>query len=266
MKNIDIITKIASKEIKTNYNNNTMFLISLSFIILNLSILNLGNIFDNTSSDPKSILLSIIHMQMYIIPLYSLILSYDSVLKEREFGILELFMSYPLNYKDILIGKWLGYCTTFTISFLFGFIPVFFYLITIEVSLLQNIQFVINSIWLNMIFNFIGILISTCSKNRTFIISLNMLIWVISIFLYDIFFTIIVIISNGTIIDNYIDIILFLNPSEIFRTNSIIQLIPIDYAEIFSLNTKTINKFTTTTSMIFWFIILFILTYKNKEK
>ena len=57
------------------------------------------------------LLLSLIHLQMYAVPLFAFVLSYAGVLAEREQGTLDLLLSYPIVYRDLILGKWLGFCS-----------------------------------------------------------------------------------------------------------------------------------------------------------
>lgn len=258
---------IFKKEVFDYVNNYWILFMALSLFFVNFILFFFGSFFslDKHVIDNRSLLLSLIHLQMYIIPLFSLILSYDSILRERELGTLDLFFSYPFNYTELLLSKWLGYCFVFIISFLLGFFPILYFLYNIDVSFLNVFLFLLNCIWLSLIFNFLGIFISAKIKDRTFIILTSILIWIFFIFIYDLFFISLVIFANGILSSDFINNFLLLNPVEIFRLVSIIYLLPSDANDIFGLNIESLNIYFVFISMFFWIFVPIFIVYLLKN-
>jgi len=264
------IIKIAKKEILFNFNNYWVFLSALIFCIINFVIIYFGETIsgDYSQTDIRSLSLSIIHLQMYLIPLLSFILSYDSILFEKELGVFDLILSYRITLLDIFLGKLFGNSLIFFISFILGFLPVAIYLFFLGIKLYVLIKFILVSIWLSFIFNSFAIYISYLSKDRTFVILLSIFIWLFFIFIYDILFTFLAIISYGTFSSNMLSFLLFFNPAEIFRVISILYFIPYDANDLFAINTGILDSFYIIISMFIWFLLsigIFTFTYLNKR-
>ena len=140
-------------------------------------------------------------------------------------------------------------------SFLLGiFIPMF-YLNMTGIGGLKIIEFLLLSIWLNMVFSYIGIIISVFSKNRTIAISVSIIIWAIFIFLYDAGFIIFVIIMNGEIMPDKFNLLLLLNPVEIFRLISIFIFIPEDIIDLFDISVNLLDTKYIIISIITWLLL-----------
>ena len=264
------IIKIAKKEIIFNFRNYWVFLSALIFCIVNFVIIYFGETIsgDYSQTDIRSLALSIIHLQMYLIPLLSFILSYDSILFEKELGIFDLILSYRITLLDIFIGKLFGNSLIFFLSFVLGFFPVAVYLFLLGIKLYILAKFIIAAMWLSFVFNAFAIYISYLSKDRTFVILLSIFIWLFFIFIYDILFTFLAIISFGTLSSNMLSLLLFFNPAEIFRLISIIYFIPYDANDLFVVNSGFLNLFYIIISMCVWFLFsisIFVFTYLNKR-
>lgn len=262
------IYKIAKKEIVFNFYNYWFLLSAIIFCSINFIIIYFGEIIsgDYSQTDIRSLSLSVIHLQMYIIPLLSFILSYDSILSEREAGTLDLILSYRITLFDILTGKLLGNSFIFMFAFLTGFIPVSIYLYMLGLEIKTLINFIIISIWLSIIFNAFAIYISNLSKDRTFVILLSIFIWLFFIFIYDILFTFITIFFYGILSNNFLNMLLFLNPVEIFRLISIFIFIPTDANDLFGINISNLKIIYLVISMISWLIISLTLFIAKLKK
>jgi len=254
--NVYNIYKIAKKEIIFNFNNYWVLLSAFIFCIINFVIIYFGETLsgDHSQTDIRSLSLSIIHLQMYLIPLLSFMLSYDSILSERESGVLDLILSYRITLLDIFMGKLFGNSLVFMVSFLLGFSPVAVYLFMLGVSFIVLIKFIFASIWLSFIFNSFALFISNSSKDRTFVILLSIFIWLFFIFIYDILFTFFAVLLYGTLSGDMLSFFLFLNPAEVFRLISIFYFIPFDANELFGINVGFLKSIHIVLSMFIWFL------------
>lgn len=263
------IYKISIKEINFNFKNYWFLLSAIIFCITNFIIIYFGEIIsgDYSQTDIRSLSLSLIHLQMYIIPLLSFILSYDSILSEKEAGILDLILSYRISMFEIFIGKLFGNSIIFMLSFLIGFSPVSIYLYLIGIDANILIKFILVAIWLSIIFNSIALYISNTSKNRTFVILLSIFIWLFFIFIYDILFTFMAIFFYGILSNNFLNLLLFINPVEIFRLISIFLFIPFDANDLFGINIENLKIEYIIISMAIWVILsIFIFLPKKKKR
>lgn len=259
--NINNVYVISKKEFISNIKNYWFLFSSIIFCFLNFIIIYFGEIIsgDYSQTDIRSLSLSIIHLQMYLIPLFSFILSYDAILSERESGVLDLILSYRVTILEVLIGKLFGNCIVFTISFLLGFLPVAFYLYFLGIKVLVLFKFILISIWLSFIFNAFALYVSNSSRDRTFVILLSIFIWLFFVFVYDVIFTFLVVLFYGYVSNFILSFLLFFNPAELFRLISIFYFIPNDANDLFGIN---VNFFDTTYLFLYiflWVILIFFI-------
>lgn len=265
-----IFCKISKKEIKHNIYSYWFLLSAFVFFSLNFVIIYFGEAIsgDYSQTDVRSLALSIIHLQMYLIPLFSFILSYDSILSEKESGMLDLILSYKITFFDLLIGKLIGNSIVFTVSFFLGFFPIFFYLMFLGFSIYVLLKFLLFCIWLIFVFNSIALYISLSSKDRTFVILLSIFIWLFFIFIYDVFYIVLAIIFDTKSLSNNLSFLLFFNPVEIFRLVSIFYFMPNDANDLFGINVGILSLFYVYLFAIVWVLSLlfgFYLVYlKNR--
>lgn len=257
MFNFKIIVYFIRKEIVTNIKNFLFFILCLLFFFLNFFLLYFSNVFHISIEeiDKNSLILSLIHLQMYIIPLFSLLLSYDILLKERELGILQLFLSYPFFYHNVLYGKIIGYWFIISISFFFGLIPIFIFLKGLFNSIIYSFFFLFFCMVLSFIFITFGTYISLFFKDRTIVILINIICWLFFVFFYDFLF--IFFFYNSTIIIKFIKFFFILNPVESFKICSILYFSPLILEDIFGyFITKDICVYSFIL-FFFWFFIPF---------
>lgn len=258
--NTNNIYIIARKEFISNLKNYWFFLSAIIFCLLNFIIIYFGEILsgDHSETDIRALSLSIIHLQMYLIPLFSFILSYDSILSDKESGVFYLILSYRVTLFDIFVGKLLGNSFVFTLSFLFGFLPVFFYLYILGIKFLILVKFFIISIWLSFIFNYLALYVSNFSRDRTFVILLSIFLWLFFVFIYDILFTFILVFFYGSISNNFLNLLLLFNPVELFRLISIFYFIPNDMTDLLGISVYFLNNLYIFIIILFWIILVFV--------
>lgn len=259
--NIKNICNISKKEFITNFKNYWFLLSAFIFLIFNFSIIYFSDVIsgDYSKTDVRAMSLSIIHLQMYIIPLLSFILSYDAILSEKESGILDLMLTYRVTFFDIFLGKLFGNSFIFTLAFLIGFLPICFYLFFLGIKFIIIFKFVIVSIWLSFIFNFFALCISNASVDRTFVILLSIFFWLFFVFIYDLIFTFFVVYFYGVVSNNIFTFLLFFNPVEVFRLVSIFYFMPSEINDLFGINIGFLNSFYISFIMFFWCIVCFFL-------
>lgn len=259
MFNFKVIFYFIKKELIFNLKNFFIIILSLVNFFLNFFLLYFSNVFyvNIEELDYTVIFLSIIHLQMFVIPLFSLLLSYDIILKERESGILNLFLSYPFMYYNVLYGKIFGYLFVFCIAFFFGFIPNFVFLSGISNSGNFFIFFILLCFLLSFTFILMGTYISLFFKDRTVVILCNIICWLLFVFFYDFFFIIFLILNDTIIINNLSSYFLLLNPIEIFRVCAIMCFSPSILEEIFGFTVSIPIYYFSIILLIFWVITLF---------
>lgn len=263
--NWHVIKTIARKEFIVNVKNYWVLSVAILIFILNGSIIRLDISFAGFEAqmDPSAILLSLIHLQMYVMPLFALIISYDGMLKERELGTLDLLLSYPLRSSDMVVGKWLGFSAVLSLSFLLGFLFPAYILMQLGIAYTTIVAFILLSLCLGLIFTSFGLFLSAFSRERTFVIAMCIIVWVFFVFLFDLGFVALVIATNGIVTSSMINWILFLNPADVFRIVSILSFLSSDVSEIYGLGTGILTISYGTLAMLLWLFLPLLFTMKK---
>ncbi|MEE9452197.1 MAG: ABC transporter permease subunit [Gammaproteobacteria bacterium] len=257
---------IAQKEVLTHLKNYWVVLVACLILIMNIAITGILGTFFSTELDPRAILLSLIHLHMYIIPLVALILSCDSILKERELGTLELFYAYPLQSYALVMGKWLGHNIILFMVIVIGLLPISYHLYQLEVLLTHIIGFILLIFALGAVFNSLGLLLSMLVKERALAMLVSIIVWLFFVFLFDLGFVTITIMTDGKISPQLLGGLLLLDPVEAFRISAIMYLLPVDAVEIFSLNNGMLQLSTSIVATLLWiFAPLAYLCYKSNN-
>lgn len=258
---------VAKKEAATNFSNYWFLLVACLLMVVNLSVIYFSGALQTGElghSDLRAMQLTVINLQMYILPLLSLILSYDGILKERELGTFDLLLSYPIRFIDLIFGKWLGYGLVLSVAFLLGFAPTAYFLVKAGTSFSHIGLFVLLSIWLGISFNALGLVLSSLSKDRTLVISACIILWVFFVFLFDLGFIAIVVLTNGAISNTVISSLLLLNPAEIFRIISIMNLLPLDAKAVFGLDVGFLTTSYMSVALLLWSVFPFSVFFIKK--
>lgn len=107
---------VAKKEFRSNIKNKWVILLVLIFFGLTVLVSFYGSSQgeDEWRNLEQTILWMSTYME-YMIPIFSLILGYGSIVREKEKGSLQLILSYPVERGEVLSGKFLGLWGVFTV-------------------------------------------------------------------------------------------------------------------------------------------------------
>ncbi len=260
-----IIAQVAQKTFMVNIKNYWLLLVAFILLVLNYGIIHFSVSMAgfNKQGNPQAIILSLIHLQMYVLSLFALLISYDGMLQERELGTLDLLLSYPLQSSEVVLGKWLGFNAILILAFLIGFGPSLFNLLDKGVGVNIIAKFILFSTMLGLIFTSLGLFLSAFSKSRTVVIASCIILWIVFVFLFDLGFVALVIKTNGVLQQSATNWILLLNPIDSFRMISLISFMPKDASQFYGLNTGALQYGYILFSLFLWIIIPLILTMKK---
>lgn len=256
------ISTIAEKEARSHVQNLWFPIAALLLFLLHLGLAKIGFSFMGSEGqiDTRATVLSLIHLQMYLVPLLAFILSYGGILAERELGTYDLLLAYPLSYRDILIGKWLGYSAIFALALLLGMGGASFFLHPLGISWLALGQLMALGLLLGVVFNSLGLLLSTLFRDRTTVIASCIVLWIAFVFLLDLGTVALLVLTEGDIPDALIQSMLLCNPVGVFRIAAITTLLPGDAEQIFGLGNSLLSQPISIASLILWIIVPLALT------
>lgn len=198
------------------------------------------------------LLLLFIQICIVIVPIFILISTVRSISGDRESGLLEYFLSFPLSLKEYYFGKVLG--RVFVV-----FTPLLFALIiSVLIGIIKGTKipwdifffYTLLLLALSVVFLSFGFLISSIVKNQEMGQGVAFLLWLILIAFLDI--ALIGLMLKSAIRETTIYAIALLNPIELFRIAAISLFDP-NLAVIGPAAYFILDKFTPTTFIIYTF-------------
>ena len=250
--NINAIYTIAKKEFFLNCKNTWIIIVAVLLTLMDYSIIHFNVSFSGGREyiNSNSILTTLVHLQMYLIPLFSLILSYDGILKEKELGTLNLLLTYPLKSSDIVLGKWLGYALTLSLTIILSFMLPIYVLSTLNISILSMLYILTISIFLGLIFLSLGLFTSTFSNNRSFVSAISIILYLFYVFLFDLLFVLVVISLNGIVLPSTLNYILLFS-------------LPSGTEEFYGIGSGVLQFTYCFIAMMIWIIIPLMITMRK---
>ena len=198
------------------------------------------------------LLLLFIQICIVIVPIFILISTVRSISGDRESGLLEYFLSFPLSLKEYYFGKVLG--RVFVV-----FAPLLFALIiSVLIGIVKGTKipwdifffYTLLLLALSVVFLSFGFLISSMVKNQEMGQGVAFLLWLILIAFLDI--ALIGLMLKSAFRETTIYTIALLNPIELFRIAAISLFDP-NLAVIGPAAYFILDKFTPTTFIIYTF-------------
>jgi len=162
---------------------------------------------------------SLTSLVTYFIPILALTLGGGIIADEREKGTLDIFLSSPISFRELILGKFAGLSLAFILSSLSGFgIAGIILFIKIGMSAIGNyLLFIIHSVLLGIIFLSLSFMVSIFFYERTRVIAFTIFIWLFFTVLYDLALIGLIIITQGAIGTGIFSILLMLNPVDVYR-------------------------------------------------
>ena len=198
------------------------------------------------------LLLLFIQICIVIVPIFILISTVRSISGDRESGLLEYFLSFPLSLKEYYFGKVLG--RVFVV-----FAPLLFALIiSVLIGIVKGTKipwdifffYTLLLLALSVVFLSFGFLISSMVKNQEMGQGVAFLLWLILIAFLDI--ALIGLMLKSAFRETTIYTIALLNPIELFRIAAISLFDP-NLAVIGPAAYFILDKFTPTIFIIYTF-------------
>jgi Cu-processing system permease protein len=248
------VRAIAQRELKKSIGNLWLPLVAGLLLIVNLVVVRIGFAIAGPESpvDARALLLSLIHLQMYVVPLFAFVLSYAGVLAEREQGTLDLLLSSPIVYRDLILGKWLGFCSILGLAIAAGIAAAAALIVSSDIPMVALIELSALSLLLGFSCVSLGLALSSIARDRTVAIAACVVLWVFFVFIFDLAFVFVQVVTEGSLSDSVTQAVLLLNPAEAFRIAAILRLLPADAVEIFGLGTGALSIPFSLLALMIW--------------
>ena len=206
-------------------------------------------------------------MNVFLLPLIALLLSYNAIVGEDEDGTLLLLLTYPLSKGELLLGKLLGHTSILAIATIIGFgsACLIIALFAEGVDLPQLVSafgmFIVSAILLGMVFICISYVVSSWVAEKSKAAGMALVIWFFFVLIYDMGLLGLLVVTEGQLQADIFPYLLLLNPTDIFRLINLVGfetngtgLLSIASEQSFSLSGLLL-------SIAIWIIVPFVLAY-----
>ena len=217
---------LAMKEIRDGTRNRWVIMTTLLMAALALVLATLGSTPTGTTRvSPLAVtIVSLSSLSIFFIPLIALLLSFDSVVGERERGTLLLLLAHPVARWQVIIGKFAGYFVLLSIAIILGFGAGGALLAVTSTADISTevwggfITLVLSSVLLGAVFLAIGLLISSIVRERGAAGGVAVGLWLLFVLVYDMGLLALLSADGGTSLsDTLVTGLLLANPTDTYR-------------------------------------------------
>ena len=120
---MSLLWHLALKEIRDGLRNRWVAasIFTLAALACTLALLGSAPVGGVKASALSITVVSLSSLSVYLLPLITLMLSYDAVVGESERGTLQLLLSYPVARWQVVLGKFLGHLSILALAIVLGF-------------------------------------------------------------------------------------------------------------------------------------------------
>lgn len=216
---------IAHKEFSDGLRNRWLVSITLLFAALAIGIAWLGAAASGQVgfTSISATVASLTSLATFLIPLIALLLAYDAIVGEDEGGTLLLLLTYPLNPKQVLLGKFIGHGVILALATLIGFgsaalvIGIFAQNISLTTLTWAFIRFMLSSTLLGWVFLAIAYVLSCKVNEKSHAAGLALGVWFLFVLVFDLLLLALLVVSKGHFSADVFPWLLLLNPTDIYR-------------------------------------------------
>ncbi len=210
-------THIAAKELAAHLRNWWIVIMGGVCALLSGLIGTYGFSFAAGEAGAESVLVSLLHLQLYIVPLLGLLLAYDAVLGERESGMFDLHLSLGVSRWTFLLGKWAGLYVCLLIAVAPGLLLQGLAFVSAGGGAAAFVALLLYCALLACAIISTGLLISCCSLNRGTVVSLAIGSWIVLVVLLDFLVVGLLAATEGGVPDWVVNGLILANPLGSYR-------------------------------------------------
>lgn len=216
---------IAGKEFRQALRNQWVLAMTVLLAVLALSLALLGSApTGSVGVDRLSVtVVSLASLSIFLLPLISLMLSYDAVVGEIERGTLLLILAYPVSRWQMILGKFIGHVGVLALATAAGYglagLVVGLAFDGIGASGWRDFGILIaTSVLLGAAFIAIGYLLSVMVAERATAAGLAVGVWLLFVLVFDLVLLGVLVVDDGQRIGaELLNLLFLLNPADVFR-------------------------------------------------
>ncbi|MEB8387056.1 ABC transporter permease [Rhodobacteraceae bacterium KMM 6894] len=204
---------------------------------------------------------SLTSLSVYLVPLISLVISFDAIAGEVERGTLPLYLAYPVSRGELLVGKLaaqlvliivavcLGYGTAAMVAFWFSGWGAMD-------GLPALLRLVWTSILLGAVFLSLGQMISALSRRPSAAAGLAIGLWLVAVVLYDLGLLAAVVADDGGDFTTHVfPWLLVANPADALRIYNLAASDAVGAASGLAGAAQSIALWKPLTSLLVWVVL-----------
>lgn len=268
------ILAVAEKELKDGLRNRWLIAITLIFVVMasGLSWFGSAAVGSIGFSSVANTIVSLSSLNVFLVPLIALLLSYHAIVGEDEDGTLLLLLTYPITKGELLLGKLIGQTSILAIATIIGFgsasLSIVIFADNVDTKSLFSAfgLFILSAILLGMVFICLSYVISSWVSEKSKAAGLALIVWFFFVLIYDMGLLGLLVATQGQVHAELFPYLLLLNPTDIFRLINLISfdsngtgLMSITKDQSFSLGGLLLG-------MIIWILAPLLLAYYRLQK
>ncbi len=204
---------------------------------------------------------SLSSLSIYLIPLIALMLSFDTIVGERERGTLLLLLTYPVARWQVLLGKFIGHIVILAITIFVGYGSTGLFLLfstadtggdwSLYVSMMYS------SLLLGAVFIAIGYLLSVLVNDRATAAGVAIGVWLFMVVLYDLLLLGLLLTEHGqNLTPELLEVLVKLNPTDVYR---LFNLSGSEAADLLAANSSIAQSTTASTTALLGVLLLWVM-------
>ncbi len=158
---------------------------------------------------------SLVTLASMLVPLVALVLSHDAIVGERERNTLGLLLSLPVGRHEVVFAKFIGRSLALTLAIGLGLGTAI--AVSESGSSRALMALVGPTLLLGLAFLSIGLLISTCTRQRATATSAVVVVWFLLVFFYDLGILGLLIATDGGLSQSLVGGLVVANPAGLYR-------------------------------------------------
>ncbi|NKB67088.1 MAG: ABC transporter permease subunit [Candidatus Latescibacteria bacterium] len=226
MNRLQCLHQLAAKEVQAHLKSGWIAITGLACAALSWFVGVHGFAFTGGQVQIETLLVSIVHLQLYTVPLLGLLLAYDAILGERESGMFDLHLSLGLDKSTFLVGKWVGLSLSLWLALLPGLAVQAWSLWAVGGSSSTFILLLVYAALLGGAVLSLGLLLSCLSLNRSTVVSLGVGVWLALAILLDFAAVVLLTHTQGTAPEWLVNALITTNPLGLYRLLSYMSFFP----------------------------------------
>ena len=259
------IATIARKELTDSLRNRWVWIVSmlLTMSVLVIAFFGTATVGVHGVRGGGALIASLMNLAVYLVPLLALVMGCGAIIDEKQRGVLDLILVYPISTGQYFTGTFIGFALALAVAIVSGFGAAGVVLglwSGIELGgyvLLCGLALVLGVVFLGLSF-----LLSLLSRDRTRAVVASLFVWIGSVFVFDLVLVGMLIASGGELPSGLFHTLLLLNPTDVFR----ILCFKWMGSAASSLGLSTLTEFVPSTALlasvfVAWAVVPLCLSY-----